>query len=81
MSVLWDIYKDCGLPVRLAGHLESPRQPYGTFTIQNVKPIFHCNAKSLALGPCVGLDPQRDDFALGIATCWYLKTLADPRKD
>ena len=24
-------------------------------------------------GPCVGLHPQRDDFALPIATCWYLK--------
>ena len=45
---------------------------------QNVKAIFHCNAKPLALGPRVGLDPQRDDFALGIRTCWYLKTLADP---
>ena len=24
----------------------------------NVKRIFHCDAKTLALGPCVGLDPQ-----------------------
>ena len=39
------------------------------------KPIFHCNAKPFALGPRVGLDPQRHNFALGIPTCWYLKTL------
>ena len=36
-----------------------------------VEPIFHCNAKLLALGP-------RGNFALGIPICWYLKTLADP---
>ena len=41
----------------------------------NLKPIFHCDAKPFALGPCVGLDPQRHNFALGIPTCWYLKTL------
>ena len=23
-----------------------------------LKPIFHCDVKTLALGPCVGLDPQ-----------------------
>ena len=36
--------------------------------------IFHCNTKPLASGPCVGLHPQRDHFALPIPTC-YLKTL------
>ena len=35
----------------------------------SVKPIFHCNAKTLALGHGV------ESFALGIPTCWYLKTL------
>ena len=45
-----------------------------------VKPIFHCNAKPLALGLRVGLDPQRDNFKLGIPTCWYLKSLADPTR-
>ena len=39
----------------------------------SVKPIFHCDAKPLALGPRFGLDPQRNDFALLIPTCWYLK--------
>ena len=39
------------------------------------KPLFHCNAKPLALGPRVGLDPQRDDFVLGIPACWYLKSV------
>ena len=28
------------------------------------KPIFHCDVKPLALGPGVGLDPQRHNFAL-----------------
>ena len=39
------------------------------------KPIFHCNAKPFALGPCIGLDPQCHNLTLGIPTCWYLKTL------
>ena len=34
----------------------------------SLKPIFHCDAKLLALGPT-------QKFALGIPTCWYLKTL------
>ena len=34
-----------------------------------LKPIFHCDAKPF------GLDPQRHNFALGIQTCWDLKTL------
>ena len=41
----------------------------------SVKPIFHCDAKPFALDPGIGLDPQRHNFALGIPTCWYLKTL------
>ena len=40
-----------------------------------LKPIFHCDAKPLALGPLVWLDPKCDDFALPIPTCWYLKML------
>ena len=35
----------------------------------------HCDAKPFALGPHLGLDPQPHNFALGIPTCWYLKTL------
>ena len=38
------------------------------------KPISHCDAKTLALGPRVGLDSQGNDFALSIQTFWYLKT-------
>ena len=45
------------------------------FYIHSLKPIFHCDAKPFALGPRVGLDTQRHNFALGIPTCWYLKTL------
>ena len=41
----------------------------------HLKPIFHCDAKPFALGPDVGLDPQRQNFASEIPTCWYLKTL------
>ena len=36
---------------------------------QTLKPIFHYNVKPFALEPRVGLDPQCDDFALGIPTC------------
>ena len=32
--------------------------------LSTLKPIFHCNAKPLALGSRVGLDLQCDDFAL-----------------
>ena len=31
--------------------------------------------KKVALGPGVGLAPQRHYFALGISSCWYLKML------
>ena len=37
------------------------------------KPIFHQNAKYLASGAGVGQCPRRQNFALGIPTCWYLK--------
>ena len=48
---------------------------YVTSNFSRLKPIFHCDAKLLALGPLVGLDPQRQNFALGILTCRYQKTL------
>ena len=28
-----------------------------------LKSVLHCNAKPLAFGPRIGLDPQRDDFS------------------
>ena len=31
-----------------------------------LKPIFHCDVKPLASGPCIGLHPQCDDFVLPI---------------
>ena len=40
-----------------------------------LKPIFHRDAKKVALGPRVPLAPHRHYFALGIPTCWYLKML------
>ena len=57
-----------------------PYIPYVHCTVMfSFKPIiFHCNVKPLAVGHPVGVDPQRDNFALGIPTCWYLKSLADP---
>ena len=45
----------------------------GTIIRLRIKPIFHCEAKLLALGPRVGLEPQHDNFALPIPTCWYPK--------
>ena len=41
-------------------------------------PIFHQNRNPFVLWTRVGLDPQHNDFALLIPTCWYLKTLTDP---
>ena len=38
---------------------------------ERLKPIFHCDANTLALGPGVGLAPKRHNFALRI-----LKTIA-----
>ena len=35
--------------------------------------------KPLALGPCVGLDPQRNDFTLPIPTCCYPKNNVSAR--
>ena len=46
-----------------------------TITRIFVKPIFHCDAKTLTLGRCIGQYPHRESFALGVPTCWYLKTL------
>ena len=37
--------------------------------IKSLKPIFHCDAKPLVLGPGVGLDSQHQNFALPIPTC------------
>ena len=54
------------------------REMRGVFLFRIVKPIFHCDAKPLASGPGVGLDPQRHNFGLGISTCWYLKTRKHP---
>ena len=49
---------------------------YPFFVIKyKLKPIFHCEAKPIALGPGVGLDPQHHDFSLEIPTFWYPKTL------
>ena len=39
--------------------------------VKTLKPIFHYNAKPLALVLC-------DQFALPIPTCWNMKSLADP---
>ena len=43
-----------------------------------LKPIFHCNANYLVSGVGVGQCPQRQYFALGIPTCWYLGANANP---
>ena len=50
-----------------------PATPETDFFYVGLRPIFHCDAKKVALGPGVGLAPQRHYFVLGIPTCWYLK--------
>ena len=42
---------------------------------KTLKPIFHQNAKYLASGAGIGHCPQRQHFALGIPTCWYILAL------
>ena len=44
----------------------------------NIKPIFHCDANYLASGVGVGQCPRRQNFVLGIPTCWYLGANANP---
>ena len=62
-----------------AMHIQiSPRSPTVSvmtmvYMLKYAKPIFHCDTKPFALGPGVGLDPQRHNVALG--SCWYLKML------
>ena len=45
-----------------------------------IKPIFHCNPKPIAFGLCIGCGPQCERFMLLIPTCWYLKSLANPKQ-
>ena len=44
-------------------------------TGRKLKAYIPLRRKKVALGPGVGLAPQRHYFALGIPTCWYLKML------
>ena len=46
-----------------------------TFKMDHSKAYIPLQRKKVALGPGVGLAPQRHYFALGIPTCWYLKML------
>ena len=46
---------------------------------QEVKPIFHCDAKYLASGVDIGQCPRRQNFALEIPTCWYILALPNDR--
>ena len=41
----------------------------------SLKPIFYCDAKFWRRGLALGNTPRRQNVALGIPTCWYLKTL------
>ena len=42
------------------------------------KSIFHCDAKYLVSPVGVGQCPRRQNFVLGIPTCWYLGANANP---
>ena len=45
----------------------------------SVKPIFHCDAKFLAVGVGVGQYPRRQNFTLEIPTCWYILALPNAK--
>ena len=49
------------------------------WTTPGVKPIFHCDAKYLALGVGVGQCPRRQNFVLEIPTCWYILVLPNAK--
>ena len=36
--------------------------------------LYSTATQHFRVGSCVGLDPQCQNLALGISTCWYLKT-------
>ena len=44
-----------------------------------LKPIFHCDAKYLALGVGVGQCPRRQKFAFEIPTQWYILALPNAK--
>ena len=52
-----------------------PVLPIDELGHQVCKAYIPLRRKNVALGPGVGLAPQRHYFALGIPTCWYLKML------
>ena len=45
---------------------------------RSTKAYIPLQRESLSVGPRVGQDPQREHFAFGIPTGWYMKSLADP---
>ena len=45
----------------------------------SLKPIFHCDAKYLALGVGVGQCPRCQNFVLEIPTCWYILALPNAK--
>ena len=45
------------------------------WAIFSIKPIFHCDAKPLGLGVRFGHYPQCENFAFGMPTCRYVKSL------
>ena len=46
-----------------------------TYYVLILEPIFHCDAKFWRRGLAQGNTLRHQNFALGIPTCWYLKTL------
>ena len=53
---------------------------FSVLILRAIKTIFHCNAKPLVLGLHVWSGPQHKQFGLPIPTCWYLKSLVNPKR-
>ena len=87
----WKIGKTDGHGKSRTGH-EKVMEKYcvksvGTLTsvlcskfTKTLKPIFHGDATYLVSGVGVGQCPRRQNFVLGIQTCWYLGANATRRK-
>ena len=47
----------------------------------SLRPIFHCNAKIFALGPCEGLDPKRKIFKFALPPTQIFKFALPPTRN
>ena len=57
-----------------------PNATKNSLVVYRLNTYIPLQREILVLGPRVGLDPHRENFAFGIPTCWYLKPSHTQRK-